>query len=468
MTSTIRKFVLLCLVLVFVDALDQNAGAISPNNDDTLQLPSPLYLPRIHTPPDTFYVSKFGNNGGGTSWETAWNELDQIDWSRLEPGNTVVLDGGTAQMVYNTTLDIEDVHGTPNAPITIRLSEENGRNGQAILFGGRSTPLPYCDQSGYAYESSGVNSHGIYLNNASYVHLDGTKRSGIVVHGNKINGMRFDANTANITVRYLEVFDNGFADESGGKWSPDGAGIRLAGPNHTFERMIVHDNGQDAFQSGSGLAPDFNENNLRNLTIRESWLYNGRPHPTVNESFNYCAHADGLQIYNGGDVKSIILERAILGPGLTNSLILGQTPTSSGLNATVDDVIIRHVLFMKPADNNIRGYARTNPDGWIINNVTGYCPQTKGHCAYLEGTNHTVTDSIFVGAAVTFPDELDTASGNCQWDASGDLIGLETDPQFLAVDGDSMFSLDNYTVNNASCHGSDITTVTDLLFIMDN
>lgn len=459
------QFVLILFTLIlFLPAQAQE----SPQPNGTLGDFNTIYIPLLRTPFDTFYISKDGDNSDGTSWSNAWRELDQVDWSKITPGTTLVIDGGSSEMVYRTTMLIENVHGTVENPITIKLSDENGRNGQAVIFGGRSTPLPYCDQDDYDFEEIGVNSYGFYLDNSSHIIIDGGKRSGIVVYGHNSNGMRFNSNTANITTRHLEIYDNGFAKQSGGTSDPDGAGVRLGGPNHVFEKMIVHDNGQDAFQSGSGQAPNFNTSNLGNLTIRDSWLYNGRSHPTVNESSNYCSHTDGLQIFNGTTVSDILIEGSIIGPGFTNSLILGQTPTSGGLSAVVNNVTIRDVLFMKPADNNIRGYARTKPENWVIENTTSYCPQTKGHCIYIEGDNHTVTNSIFVEAAVTFPDTLDNMSGNCQWDASGVLIGLETDPQFADVDGSDMFSLDDYTVGNSNCAGSTITTVDQLLAIIDS
>ena len=37
----------------------------------------------------TFYVSKAGNNADGRGWASAWNELDQIRWDQLRPGDTV-------------------------------------------------------------------------------------------------------------------------------------------------------------------------------------------------------------------------------------------------------------------------------------------------------------------------------------------------------------------------------------------
>ena len=62
-------------------------------------------------------------------------------------------------MVYNTPLVIGK-SGNASAPITIRLSQEAGRDGSAFIFGGRSTPLPYCDQPQYTYQTRGCTPGG--------------------------------------------------------------------------------------------------------------------------------------------------------------------------------------------------------------------------------------------------------------------------------------------------------------------
>lgn len=464
------KSVILFLVLAVSGSMLLLRGTLPTEKTAVAGNDTILYLPFVEEAFPKYYVSKMGNNGDGKSWATAWNELDQIDWSVIQPGYTIVIDGGSSEMVYRSTLSIEEVHGTAENPITIRRSNEQDRNGRVVIFGGRSTPLPYCDQSNYTFQSSGVNSYGVYFDDASWIIIDGEDRSGIVIYGHNRNGMRFNFNTNDITTRRLEIYDNGFAEQSGGIWDPDSAGVRIAGANHTFEKMIIHDNGQDAFQSGSGQNPEFNLNNLDNLTIRQSWLYNGRQHPTVNESYNYCAHTDGVQINRGGIVDGVTIEETIIGPGFTNGVLLGQSLTNDGAEASIHNLYMRDVLFMKAADNSIRGYVNTNPTNWVIENVTSHCPQTKGHCLYIEGNSHAVISSIFVDAAVTLPDFPITAVDNCQWDTSGIVIGTVADPQFNNVNGTNMFSLDNYTANNGSCldSGSSIIAVGQLLSLMDN
>jgi hypothetical protein len=332
--------------------------------EPTLPPPEPTATtapPEPTTPPpvsgNAFFVSKLGSNSDGRSWQTAWNELNQIDWSLIQPGDTLFIDGGDNNMTYTTTL-APTASGTSAEPITIRLADEPGRNGQAVIFGGRSTPLPFCDQTDYEYETNGVQDYGVYLSDVSWLIIDGGRWSGITIHGVNRYGIRFEESTSRITLRNLEIYDNGYASNEGGTWSSGGKGISLRGNEHLFERLLIHDNGQDAIQS--------NGDNVRNITIRESWLYNARQHPTVDQSYNWCTHSDALQIHNGGIVEGITIEDTVLGPGFTNTLLLGETEVD------VNNVTLRHVLILKGADNNISAHSSATPSvhSWTLENVT--------------------------------------------------------------------------------------------------
>jgi hypothetical protein len=127
-------------------------------------------------------------------WATAWNELDQITWDTNDDGNgvgwgdTIYLDGGSVEctfptyvtaenngnkpdpsgcgMTYTKTLTI-GASGTSDNPITIKLSSDSGKDGTAIIFGGRSTPLGG-DGDANLYT-------GISIGNYNNVIIDGTK-----------------------------------------------------------------------------------------------------------------------------------------------------------------------------------------------------------------------------------------------------------------------------------------------------
>lgn len=405
-----------------------------------------------------FYVSKNGNNSDGRSWASAWNELDQINWEHIQAGAVIYIDGGIDEMRYETELQL-GASGTADAPIQILASSESGHQGQVIFFGGRSTELPYCGQPNYENTPpEQMREYGIRSNNEDYIVIDGGRWRGIVIHGYLDSGIRFDAASQNITVQNIEIYNNGEADEHSDGWRSNSPGVRLAGENITLRRMIIHDNGQDAIQSLHG------DNNIHNFRLEQSWLYNERQHPSSGQSSNYCTHTDGIQIYDGGVVSGITVSESIIGPGFTQNLLLGQTMNENGSWADVQDVVLQDSVFAKAADNNVLSYRDSNPSNWLLDHVTIDCLRTESHCLKIENSNHTVQNSIIVNGLITFPEEIDNFSGNCQWNTQGDVIGEEVDPMFANVSPDNVFSLDNYAVSpDSPCQGSRIGSAEQLL-----
>lgn len=411
-----------------------------------------------------YYVSKRGSNQGGTSWQSAWNELNQIDWSVVDPGDTILIDGGSLEMTYTTSMDI-DASGTSEAPIRIQAANESERNGKITLFGGRVNALPHCYQDSYDNQTEGIINFGIRTNDHSWLIIDGLDWRGITIHGFHESGIRIDRYSNNVTVRNVEIYNNGYAKNTSRGWFPEGVGIRLSGPNMVVERAIIHDNGQDAIQSM------WYENRIADFLISESWLYNGRRHLTVDESWNYCTHTDGLQIYDGGLISGITVENSVVGPGFTNGLILGQTRTDNNAQADVHNVTLRNTLLTKAADNGLFGYEGSNSRGWTLEHVTMHCPKTKWHCITLDNPDHAVTNSIIVGSRLTFEDGLNHHSDNCIWQTSGLELGRNADPRFNNVSESDHFSLDDYSLaSDSPClgKGSSITSVSKLLSMVDS
>ncbi|MEK7507868.1 MAG: Ig-like domain-containing protein, partial [Patescibacteria group bacterium] len=90
----------------------------------------------------TYYVSRNGNNADGRSWTTAWNEMNQINWSSVRPSDTIYLDGGTSGMTYNTRL-VSGAGGTAQSPILFQRSEASGHSGRVSLAQGMQIRHPY-------------------------------------------------------------------------------------------------------------------------------------------------------------------------------------------------------------------------------------------------------------------------------------------------------------------------------------
>ena len=137
----------------------------------------------------TYYVSRQGNNKDGLTWETAWNELNQINWSVINPGDTIEIDGGA----YNTTLTVGK-SGSSGNPITIMRSNDKGHDGDVLLQG----------NGGY----------GISIRSYDYITISGLKFTGwqraIYISGS--SGTTYSENGAAkyITIKNCEFqFDGG-------------------------------------------------------------------------------------------------------------------------------------------------------------------------------------------------------------------------------------------------------------------
>jgi hypothetical protein len=91
--------------------------------------------PPTESPP-AFFVSRTGDNSDGKTWATAWNELDQIDWSAVAPGDHIAIDAGT----YTTRL-VPAKGGSAQGRIYLERSIEPGHNGK-VTFDFSHTDVP--------------------------------------------------------------------------------------------------------------------------------------------------------------------------------------------------------------------------------------------------------------------------------------------------------------------------------------
>jgi hypothetical protein len=439
----------------------------------TVQSSPPLQLPpqgqttTVATNGKTYYVSKSGNNADGRSWSTAWNELDAVNWSVIQPGDTILLDGGVDTMIYTTTLTIGK-SGMPNAPITIQRATEAGRNGKVVIFGGRSIPLPYCGQTGYTNQTAGVIQMGVEFGAQAWVIIDGMSWDGISIYGHGTAGVDFSSSSDHDTLRNMEIYDNGHAyQNSDGTWQPNtrGDGVNLFGSNLTFEQMNIHDNGDDSLEGGD----------ISNITILHSWLHETREVPTQQGlPFDQCVHQDGIQIWGGRVESGVLIEDSVLGPGLKEGTILGQTAGGGNEGAVVNNVTIRNTLFLNKVIN-VMGYSYLKEQYWTLDHDTIVSPG-NAIAIWVEGTGHVVTNSIFYEGQIDLPDGLAASSGNCQWNTNHDttaIVGNTADPQFV-TDASSFndstplaqIAAGNYSLLPGSpCagKGSSITSVAQLI-----
>jgi len=286
----------------------------------------------------TYYVSKTGNNGDGRSWATAWNELDQIDWGVIQPGDTILLDGGPTEMIYSTTMTVGK-SGTSNAPITIKLASEPGRNGKVAIDGGltywpcqATEPSPYNEN-----HPPSTRRYGIKLNGQSWVNIDGTKWGGIEIRNHNLAGVDFDRTNSNIRLSNLHIHHNTYAR------TPDGPGISITGDNITLEKLEINNNGQDAIQGG----------NLTNFVLQDSYLHD-----------HYCSHPDGIQLYYGTN-RNITIQRNRF-HNFLQPIFLGAREDDNINNVT--DVKVNYNVIYNSAYGVVSNDA-TNRDWKVYNNT---------------------------------------------------------------------------------------------------
>lgn len=413
--------------------------------------------------PLTWYVSRDGNGRGGSSWATAWPEPNRIRWSLVGPGDHIVIDGGRKPcpsnylprdggagrpgvdcgMLYRSTLAVR-AGGIARAPVTIALSTAAGRDGTAVFFGGRTTPLPYCDQPTYA-PAGRAHEDGIRIRGHTHVVIDGTHRSGIMVYGAQTGVDLADDNTGNVTLRNLEIFDNGTYEVWLHGYRTDGEGIALAGHDITIDRDLIHDNGQDAIQDTS-TGVSGNHAPLSDITVTNSWLYEHREHPHFpGYGFNSgpqeiaahdCTHVDGLQIWGGGlHQQRMTFAHDVFGPFLAQGIYPGDDN-----KASFDHVTITDALFLNPLDHAILGARiasdRTTPKRWRISRITSYLTDepNRGLSTHgkidLAGTGHSLTNSLFYNGYFHGVSTFETAHDNVWWRGNPVPGGIPQPPQF--------------------------------------
>jgi hypothetical protein len=372
------------------------------------------------TPPRTFYVSPDGKGTTGLSWVTAWRDTSLIDWPAIPSGSKIVIDGGDSACSaspYDYQLSSPDpgvTCGMRYRPLSvgrddviIERSTAPGRDGTVVIDGGRDTPLPYCGQG--SYSAAAGSSAGIDLNGHSKVMIDGMARSGIVVRGAR-DGIVMGSGGHN-ALRNIEIFDNGYAIRHPWGYSSDGNGVLMGGMDNVYDRLLVHDNGQDEFHSDNR---GYNESGS---AVSNSWLGAMRENPRyAGEPFNDlqasghdpgCTHADAVQIFAPGiTMNKLSFDYDVFGPGVNQGLY----PSDGGTGTTFDDVAVRNSLFLDAASSNI--VTDTRVHGWNLSYDTLFATQggieipgngengishvvKYGGKAYGPGGSWVVSDSIW-------------------------------------------------------------------------
>jgi hypothetical protein len=347
----------------------------------------------------TYYVSKSGNNRDGLSWTTAWNELARIDWGQIQPGDVILLDGGAFGMIYTTSLTVGR-SGTSDRPITIRLSDEAGRNGGVVVDGGltywpcqSSESSPYVDP-----HPASTRRFGIDLNGQSWITIDGTRWNGIEIRNHNQAGISF-ATASNIILSNLHIHHNTYATIAAGP------GIAISGSNIVLERLEINNNGEDAIQGG----------NVNNLVLQDSYIHD-----------HYCNHPDGIQLYFGANSNINIRRNTFT--KLLQAIFLGEvntTPTSAVNDVNIQYNIIYSTTYGIKSNND-------NNTGWKVYNNTIVDTEEQGIHLYVVASGSEVRNNILYNSAYAVRNGIQ--SNNLFYQAPGAPSGngsITADPQFV-------------------------------------
>lgn len=378
------------------------------------------------------FVSHSGDNSSGSSWSEAWNELDQINWQKVEPGDKIIVEGGT----YNTRLVVTQ-SGQPGNPIRIVQSKNKLRSGQ-IVISGANNPRP---------SSSGIPLHSQYANHppgieidGSYIRIQGNRRCGIQVSDHAFIGILIKDDSRGVVLNNVEVKKNGLSI-----WHADWGGLIVNGGGHGFYNMNIHDNnGRNVIR---------NRKNARSYpsVFRACWIY--------NESNGF---SDGIDFRSDnpqdqGD-QATGLDRVsycAIGPGLTNGMrFLGN---SGGL-------AVRESLFLNGKQRNFSASSRNEKTRIILSNITSFTtpinplglrsrcerfygtvgcydifypqPNSRGNIAGGGSGEWYVRNSIFYGGSVNISAEKELKTkNNFQYNVQGNTTALASelvDPLFKA------------------------------------
>lgn len=87
---------------------------------------------------NSYYVDNaVATSGNGTSWATAWKNFTNINWTTIQPGDTLYISGGSTSKTYSEVMWLTK-GGSAGLPITISGGLDAGHNGTAIIDGGNS------------------------------------------------------------------------------------------------------------------------------------------------------------------------------------------------------------------------------------------------------------------------------------------------------------------------------------------
>lgn len=355
-----------------------------------------------------FYVSPTGDGTDGLNWKKAWKDPAQINWNNVNPGDQIVLDGGTSGITYNTGFSVSK-SGTQGAPIVIRQAVQSGRNGRILLYGGGDKPNGHLNGI-----DTGVNISG------SFVHFVAARRGGIKLASYKGTCINFDPSAKNSTVRNLEI-------ENRVTIPPYAAitcsGVQFAGYNN----QVIDCDFRNCFTAAKEVAPAGANNRFifRECTFGSTQHFGG-----FNRGCGTAVLSAPPQA--PAHTTEIVSHRCIFGPYITSGIIM-----NSGKLRVTDSLFLGPSLYMVNAepqfanttDVHINQSTFIAPFNPVVLSPTNPFPPKIGMLGFPITSNGVgtmrVANSIFFGGTIRIPADFKVnAGGNFQFRVAGHTSSL--------------------------------------------
>ena len=338
-----------------------------------------------------YYVSSAGNNTDGKSWNTAWKGLDQVNWSTIQPGDTIYISGGTTSATYSGGIKISK-SGTASGYITIDTGANSpspaGNNGTVIIEGGdycirttgsyltiRNLLCQHATNSGFRIEGTGtvLENNTVRETYGQGIHVHYC--AGCIVRGNRVT-----------------TFPNDGASENR-PYQTDGIVI-YDSSDTLIERNWIKLTNQygsahiDGIQASTTLGK-----NYKNITIQYNYVENTK-NMTSNSQGIYLTQMEGnvkiignvVNHPNGNQTVVSYLPNNVGSP--VNVFVVGNTIKCAGYRCLLvgdDNPTIKNNIIWQTGSNqlvDLRDNTSCNPAN--INNNLYYAPNSSypfaGNC----------------------------------------------------------------------------------------
>ena len=353
-----------------------------------------FFLPNIIYGNKWYVSTSSSGNGNGSSWANK-RILSNFNWTQVQPGDTVFVDGGVDSLVYNYTSTYysfyPNCNGTINNKIVIARGTDAGHTGRPVFMGSSEKPAAYITTFGSNYRQ--------YLEINNLVFRDGNINGGTLVL----------AKTEGIDIINCEI------------WHPITSGVSVDGNNTRIIRnkirtgIVSNDYGTDAIHiEGGGISVGY-----KNIEIAYNYILSqnggGSGHKDIIQTagywqkaggvtkihHNFLAHLPGIASTNMGGIYiddsgghyEIYNNIIIMNPIDASNLIGIYDPYSLGLYVKVyNNTMYSNATDVFPAKYfgldslDVRNNIIYAPNAWI---ATGLDYTTVHNAANLNFNNNT-------------------------------------------------------------------------------